>query len=205
MSKDSDPLMFLYLFIVLASCSLLALIVTACVSDPQPENDKQEMKMQQTSINSTAAGTVNTSFVESKWSHNKVASFDGQHFYTTKQPIIPKFSVHPSFVPPPQGERNAAVELRYLSVRQWNGKPPERIQFLVKFKLTCINGFMMSIKIVHQEEWTIQNTLPWCYEPILSFIGIKWQISISILSDYRMGWWENVADVATSKFIPPKK
>ena len=65
MSKDSDPLMFLYLFIVLASCSLLALIVTACVSDPQPENDKQETKMQQTSINS-AAGTVNTSFVESK-------------------------------------------------------------------------------------------------------------------------------------------
>jgi len=66
MSKDSDPLMFLYLFIVLASCSFLALIVTACVSDPQPEKDKQEMKMQQTSINSTAAGTVNTSFVESK-------------------------------------------------------------------------------------------------------------------------------------------
>ena len=57
--------MFLYLFIVLASCSFLALIVTTCVSDPDPENDKQEMKMQQTSINS-ATGTVNNSFVESK-------------------------------------------------------------------------------------------------------------------------------------------
>ena len=57
--------MFLYLFIVLASCSFLALIVTACVSDPQPEKDKQEMKMQQTSINSVT-GTVNNSFVESK-------------------------------------------------------------------------------------------------------------------------------------------
>ena len=58
--------MFLYLFIVLASCSFLALIVTACVSDPEPEKDTQEMKMQQTSINSAATGTVNTSFVESK-------------------------------------------------------------------------------------------------------------------------------------------
>ena len=201
MSKDSDPLMFLYLFIVLASCSLLALIVTACVSDPQPENDKQEMKMQQTSINS-AAGTVNTSFVESKWSHNKVASFDGQHFYTTKQPIIPKFSVPPSFVPPPQGERNAAVELRYLSVRQW--KTPQK-------------GF----NFWSDKSWHAK-TVSWCPSKLfikkneqskIFFLGVmnqfclslEWQISISILSIYRMGWWENVADVATSKFIPPKK
>ena len=64
MSNDSDPLMFLYLFLILAVCSLLALVVTASVSDPALEatkdpgleatNDpgleasKEEIKMRQT-------------------------------------------------------------------------------------------------------------------------------------------------------------
>ena len=50
-----------------------------------------------------------------------------------------------------------------------NGKPPERIKFLVEFKLTCKNGFKMFIKIVHQEECTIQITL----------IGVLNQICLS--------------------------
>ena len=40
MSNDSDPLMFLYLFLILAVCSLLALVVTASVSDPALEATK---------------------------------------------------------------------------------------------------------------------------------------------------------------------
>ena len=40
MSNDSDPLMFLYLFLILAVCSLLALVVTAGVSDPDLEATK---------------------------------------------------------------------------------------------------------------------------------------------------------------------
>ena len=40
MSNDSDPLMFLYLFLILAVCSLLALVVTASVSDPTLEVTK---------------------------------------------------------------------------------------------------------------------------------------------------------------------
>ena len=56
MSNDSDPLMFLNLFLILAVCSLLALVVTASVSDPaldatrDPALDasKEEIKMRQT-------------------------------------------------------------------------------------------------------------------------------------------------------------
>ena len=56
MSNDSDPLMFLNLFLILAACSLLALVVTASVSDPaldatkDPALDasKKEIKMRQT-------------------------------------------------------------------------------------------------------------------------------------------------------------
>ena len=40
MSNDSDPLMFLNLFLILAVCSLLALVVTASVSDPDLEATK---------------------------------------------------------------------------------------------------------------------------------------------------------------------
>ena len=40
MSNDSDPLMFLNLFLILAVCSLLALVVTASVSDPTLEATK---------------------------------------------------------------------------------------------------------------------------------------------------------------------
>ena len=39
MSNDSDPLMFLNLFLILAVCSLLALVVTASVSDPTLDLD----------------------------------------------------------------------------------------------------------------------------------------------------------------------
>ena len=62
MSNDSDPFMFLYLFVVLAACSFLALVVTACVSSP--ETSKQEIN--KLPVCDTAPGTVNTSFVESK-------------------------------------------------------------------------------------------------------------------------------------------
>ena len=56
MSNDSDPLMFLYFFLILAVCSLLALVVTASVSDPglDPTKDpgleasKEEIKMRET-------------------------------------------------------------------------------------------------------------------------------------------------------------
>ena len=56
MSNDSDPLMFLNLFLILAVCSLLALVVTASVSDPALEAtkdpgleaSKEEIKMRQT-------------------------------------------------------------------------------------------------------------------------------------------------------------
>ena len=64
MSNDSDPFMFLYLFVVLAACSFLALVVTACVSSPAPETSKQEID--KLPVCDTAPGTVNTSFVESK-------------------------------------------------------------------------------------------------------------------------------------------
>ena len=40
MSNDSDPLMFLNLFLILAACSVLALVVTASVSDPALEATK---------------------------------------------------------------------------------------------------------------------------------------------------------------------
>ena len=40
MSNDSDPLMFLYLFLILAVCSLFALVVTASVSDPALDGTK---------------------------------------------------------------------------------------------------------------------------------------------------------------------
>ena len=40
MSNDSDPLMFLNLFLILAVCSLLALVVTASVSDPTLDTTK---------------------------------------------------------------------------------------------------------------------------------------------------------------------
>ena len=40
MSNDSDPLMFLNLFLILAVYSLLALVVTANVSDPTLEATK---------------------------------------------------------------------------------------------------------------------------------------------------------------------
>ena len=56
MSNDSDPLMFLNLFLILAVCSLLALVVTASVSEPTMdattdsglEASKEEIKMRQT-------------------------------------------------------------------------------------------------------------------------------------------------------------
>jgi len=64
MSNDSDPLMFLYLFLVLAACSFLALVVTACVSSPDPETSKQEID--KLPVCDTVPGTINTSFVESK-------------------------------------------------------------------------------------------------------------------------------------------
>ena len=65
MSNDSDPLMFLYLFVVLAACSFLALIVTACVSSPPP-GISNEKEINELPVCETAPGTVNTSFVESK-------------------------------------------------------------------------------------------------------------------------------------------